>query len=45
MKTKYDFESEIDELLDEALNELSPEEYDRLLDSVSMSLADHGYEG
>lgn len=44
MKTVYDYESEIDELLDEALNELSPEEYDRLLDSVNMSLVDHGYE-
>jgi len=45
MKTVCDYESEIDELLDEALNELSPEEYDRLLDSVSMSLVDHGYDG
>lgn len=43
MKTLYDFETEIDELLDEALNELSSEEYDRLLDSVDMFLVDHGY--
>ena len=43
MKTLYDFETEIDDVLDNALNELSPNEYDKLLDYVTMSLADHGY--
>lgn len=44
MNTIYDFESAIDELLDEALNELSPKDYQILLDHVDMSLVDHGYE-
>lgn len=42
-ETRYDYEDEINELLDDALNELSPEEYDLLLDHISMMLADHGY--
>lgn len=43
MKTLYDFETEIDDVLDDALNELSQNEYEKLLDYVTMSLADHGY--
>ena len=42
METRYDFESVIDELFDEALNKLSPDDYEKLLDSVSMMLADRG---
>lgn len=42
-KTRYDYEDKINELLDEALNKLSPEEFEQLLDSISMMLADHGY--
>ena len=33
-KTRYDFDVQIDELLDEALNVLSNQEYEKLLDSV-----------
>lgn len=36
--SRYDFESQIDELLDEALNELSPKEYEKLLDSLSIMI-------
>lgn len=36
----YDYAMEINDLLDKALNELSPEDYERLLDSVSQMLAE-----
>ena len=43
MKTLYDFTSAFEELMDEALNELSPAQFDKFKDSVSMILDD--YEG
>ena len=43
MKTLYDFTNAFEELMDEALNELSPESFERFKDSVSMILDD--YEG
>lgn len=43
MKTLYDFTSAFEELMDNALNELSPESFERFKDSVSMILDD--YEG
>ncbi len=36
--TVYEFEMAIDELLDKALNELSPAAYEKLLDSLSMMI-------
>ena len=39
-KTRYDFDVQIDELLDEALNVLSNQEYEKLLDSVSIMIAE-----
>lgn len=41
MKSKYDFERAIEELLDEALNTLSPESFKGLLDSISIILGDY----
>lgn len=41
MKTRYDFEKSIEELLDEALNTLSPDSFRGLLDSISMILEDY----
>lgn len=38
--SRYDFESQIDELLDEALNTLSNDDYEELLDSISMMIAE-----
>ena len=43
MKTLYDFTNAFEELMDEALNELSTESFERFKDSVSMILDD--YEG
>ena len=43
MKTLYDFTNAFEELMDEALNDLSPESFERFKDSVSMILDD--YEG
>ncbi len=40
--SRYDFESQIDELLDEALNTLSNDDYLMLLDSISIILAERG---
>lgn len=39
MKTLYDFETAIQELMDEALSTLSPEQFEKLKDSVSMILS------
>ena len=36
----YDYVDEIDELLDKALNELSPDDYEALLDKISILLAE-----
>lgn len=41
MNTVYDFESAISELMDKALNELSPNEFKDLKDKVSMILAEY----
>ena len=41
MHTLYDFEAAISDLLDNALNELPPEQFERLLDSISIMLADY----
>ena len=42
LKSELDFEREIDELLDEALNVLSNDDYLMLLDSISIILAERG---
>lgn len=39
--TVYGYESMIQELLDEALNELTPDGFAKLLDSIDMMLADY----
>ena len=41
MKTLYDFEVAIEELMDKALNELSPNEFEDLKDKVSMILTEY----
>ncbi len=41
MKSKYDFEEAVEELLDEALNTLSPDSFRGLLDSISMILVNY----
>lgn len=41
MKNKYYFERAIEELLDEALNTLSPDSFKQFLDSISMILEDY----
>lgn len=41
MKTKYEFECAFEELLDNALNTLSPEAFKGLLDSISMIVSDY----
>ena len=40
MTTIYDFETAVDELLDDALNKLSHEEYEQLLDSIDVMLSE-----
>ena len=39
-KTKYDFEQQIEEILEKASNTLSDEDYADLLDSISMMIAE-----
>lgn len=41
MKTLYDFETAFSELMDTALSTLSPEQFERFKDSVSMILEDY----
>ena len=41
MKTLYEFESAFEELMDSAQNELSPEQFEKFRDSVSMILSDY----
>lgn len=41
VKTLYDFETAFEELMDTALNVLSPEQFEKLKDSVSMILEDY----
>lgn len=38
--TRYDYATKIDEILDKALNELSPTDYGQLLDDIDMMLAE-----
>ena len=40
-KTKYDYECDFEDLLDSALNDLSPNGFAGLLDSISMMIADY----
>lgn len=40
-KTLYDFDSEFEELMDQAVNVLSPKQFTRFLDDISMMLADY----
>ena len=39
--TSYEYADKISEILDDALNKLSPEAFKRLLDNVSMLLEDY----
>ena len=41
MKTLYEFETAFSELMDAALNTLSPAQFDKFKDSVSMILEDY----
>ena len=41
MKTLYEFENAFTELMDEALNVLSPAQFEKLKDSVQMILGDY----
>lgn len=41
MKTLYEFETAFQELMDTALNTLSPEQFEKLKDSVLMILEDY----
>ena len=41
MKTVYDYEEAITELLDDANNRLSPEQFDKLKESVANILSDY----
>lgn len=44
MKTLYDFDTEFEELLDKALNELTPNFFAKFLDDITMILADYEVE-
>lgn len=46
-KTLYDFDNEFEELMDQALNDLSPKQFAKFLDDISMMLVDYedGQEG
>lgn len=37
----YDFDRRFEELLDDALNELSPKQFEKFLDDISMILSDY----
>lgn len=39
--TSYEYVNKISEILDDALNKLSPEAFKRLLDNVSMMIEDY----
>jgi len=43
-KTLYDFDTEFEELMDRALEELSPKAFNKFLDDISMMLADYEVE-
>ena len=40
-KTLYDFDCEFEELMDQAVNDLSPKQFAKFLDDISMMLADY----
>ena len=40
-KTVYDFDNEFEELMDQAVNDLSPRQFTMFLDDISMMLADY----
>ena len=46
-KTLYDFDYEFEELMDQAVNDLSPKQFAKFLDDISMILVDYedGQEG
>jgi hypothetical protein len=46
-KTLYDFDSEFEELKDQAVSDLSPKQFAKFLDDISMMLTDYedGEEG
>lgn len=39
-KTRYDYEMDFEKLMDEALNNLSPESFRRFIDDITMILSD-----
>lgn len=41
MKTLYDFDSAFENLMDDALNNLSPESFQKFKDDITMILADY----
>ena len=41
MQTLYEFETAFQELMDDALNKLPPEQFEKLKDSVSIILSDY----
>lgn len=40
-KTLYDFDTEFEQLMDNALKELSPKAFNRFLDDISMIISDY----
>lgn len=40
-KTLYDFDYEFEELMDQAVNDLSPKQFAKFLDDISMMLSDY----
>ena len=40
-KTLYDFDYEFEELMDRAVNDLSPKQFAKFLDDISMMLSDY----
>ena len=40
-KTLYDFDNEFEELMDQAVNDLSPKQFAKFLDDISMMLEDY----
>ena len=40
-KTLYDFDREFEKLMDQAVNDLSPKQFAKFLDDISMMLADY----
>ena len=40
-KTLYDFDSEFEKLMDQAVNDLAPKQFVKFLDDISMMLADY----